>query len=218
MKTLILSDIHYPISKISTIEEILNQQKPDNVILLGDIIEPFNGMKSILDLHKEFIQLFSKIFPMNKTVYILGDNDYEKDKGIEEYLNKLEKVNDDLFIFKSGNMMFYHGNIENNNKLMESFGLHIGRVLDRINENIFPLLLSVVINVKLVSPKYYKFIGHIHLLKKLRISKTTFCGTLNPGRIIYSKEKSLGYIIINHYKPFTVENFDDIKLIHILDG
>ncbi|MEM3476837.1 MAG: metallophosphoesterase, partial [Candidatus Micrarchaeaceae archaeon] len=124
MKTLVLSDIHYPKGSMRQIRRIINAEKPDYVVLLGDIVEG----KDILALHKRFVKGFKRIFPLSRTVYLLGDNDHEAEQDISDFVHTLKVMNKSLFSFQIGNMKFMHGNIGYNH-FIEHLGLRVGLAL-----------------------------------------------------------------------------------------
>ncbi len=198
MKTLVLSDIHYPSAGISTVRRIIIKEKPDYVVLLGDIVEDRK-------LHKEFARQYKKVFPIEKTAYLLGDNDYDA-----AFFNGIGSMNKNMLEFSIGNMVFMHGNIGYSRKL-ERMGLEIGKSMYKWKKFAFPFFVGLFFRVRKGLIKKYLFLGHVHVLKKFPIIRTTFCGTLKDKRIIYGKNESLGYVVIMHNKSF-ITSGNGIKL------
>ncbi len=190
MKTLVLSDIHYPSSNIGTVRKIIMKEKPDYVVLLGDIVEDKSQ-------HREFARQYKKIFPMEKTAYLLGDNDY--DEG--EFFKGIRSMNKSMLEFSIGNMVFMHGNIGYSRKL-EHIGLAIGKRMYAWKKFAFPFFVGLFFRLRKGIGNRYLFLGHIHVLKNFPMIKTTFCGTLKKERIIYGKNDSLGYVVIMHNESF----------------
>ncbi|MGC8662690.1 MAG: metallophosphoesterase [Candidatus Micrarchaeia archaeon] len=209
MKLLILSDIHYPFASMADITAIIKKEKPDNLLLLGDNIEleKFSDKKRV---YKHFLSRLSKVFPMEKSIIMLGDNDYTYFGGDEviKILDSFPLMNKGkYFVFKLGNMVFFHGNLEKST-VMEKVGYHFVRHVSKININIAPFILSTIIRFYFGLPRQnYLFIGHLHYLGK--IWKNVFCGVLNKKSEIF--ENSSGYVTVKH-RGFDVE---EIKLHHL---
>ncbi len=199
MKLLILSDVHYPNSN-NTAFSIIKKENPDNLILLGDTIDNSKSDKTIVELYELFFNDLKTIIPINLVYAIVGDNDYSllNREKILGFLNNLNLANSNKFFIKKGNMTFFHGNIETSLK-QESFGKQILQKSKPIKLDIFAIsILSLLIRIKFkISPFNYLFFGHLHYLGQIT-KKTFVCGTLSENKIIYEKQKSYGYIIIEH--------------------
>jgi len=212
MKLLVLSDVHYPNSK-DTAFSIIKKENPDNLLLLGDTIDNSKSDKTIVDLYELFFNNLKTIIPINLVYAIVGDNDYSllNREKILGFLNNLDLANSNKIFIKKGNMTFFHGNLETSLK-QESFGKQILKKSKPLKLDIFAIfVLSFLIRMKFrISPFNYLFFGHLHYLGKIT-KKTFVCGTLSEHKIIYGKQKSYGYVIIEH------ENFifKNIKIMYL---
>jgi len=194
-KILVLSDIHYPLPESELFEDIIAEESPDKVFLLGDNVDNYGTNYDLLDIYKEFIERFSSVFPLEKTAIILGDNDYQGDKRILNYIDTLEKLNDDVFTYTYKNLFLFHGNIENGNHTMEFLGKYAGIAMKGINKTMMPeLLMKKIRSVYKIDNNEIVLSGHIHYLGQVKGG--VFCGTLNTEPIIYKGKDSLGYVII----------------------
>lgn len=212
MKLLILSDVHYPNSKDAAFS-IIKKENPDNLLLLGDTIDSSKSDKTIIELYELFFNNLKTIIPINSVYAIVGDNDYSlsNEKVILDFLNNLNLANPNKFFIKKGNMTFFHGNLETSLK-QESLGKQILQKSKSIKLDIFAIfVLSFLIRMKFkISPFNYLFFGHLHYLGKIT-KKTFVCGTLSENKIIYEKQKSYGYIIIEH-ENFIFKNAKIMRL------
>ncbi len=200
MKLLIISDLHYNGGEMRELAGIIGREKPDNLVLLGDNIDPkkFGSVR----LYRGFISGLSKSFKLSRTILILGDEDYAhlKDRdAVLRYVDSLGTMNGrgEHFVYRRGNMTFFHGNIERSQHL-EQLGKRI--ILFSVANNVhhlIPFAVSVWARLALFTARGYLFIGHIHFLGKVRATKTTFCGTLNR-KAKYFNDRSLGYVVVNH--------------------
>ncbi|MCL4383497.1 MAG: metallophosphoesterase family protein [Candidatus Marsarchaeota archaeon] len=212
MKLLILSDVHYPNSKNDAFD-IIKKENPDNLMLLGDTIDNSKSNKTIVELYEIFFDKVKKLIPINSVYAIVGDNDYSfsDEKKTLIFLNKLNLANKNKFLIKKGNMVFFHGNLETSLR-QESIGKSILKTSKSFKLDILAILfLSLLIRTKFkISFSKYLFFGHLHYLGKIN-NKTYVCGTLSRDKIIYEKERSYGYIIIEH-NNFIFKNFKIVKL------
>lgn len=215
-RILVLSDIHYPLPQSELFSKIIKLENPTKIILLGDIIEPYDQV-SALDLYKEFFDKFSNIFPTKNTVILIGDNDglnsdYTVNLEIKNYLDHIPKINSDILNYKYKNLFFFHGNIESS-YFQESVGKYAALGLAAINKNLPPMLVAKgvrkVFNLK---ENDIAMLGHIHYLNI--IGNNIFCGTLCERKIIYSKHDSLGYVLINDNEGENIKT-EDITLVRL---
>ena len=124
-KLLILSDVHYPIFPLSGIAKIIHKERPDNVLFLGDNIELDMFKKKEL-AYERFLSELNKVFPLSKSMLLLGDNDfaYVENKEILQLLDHFDILNKgEYFLFQIGRMHFFHGNLEKS-KTVERLGYH----------------------------------------------------------------------------------------------
>ena len=212
-KILVLSDIHYPLPESELFEEIINDESPDKVFLLGDNVDNYKTTYDLLDLYKEFIDKFSTIFPLEKTAIIIGDNDYQGDDRIVNYINSLNKLNNNAFAYTYKNLFLFHGNIENGNHIMEILGKYTGLAMKGINKTLLPeLLMKRIRSIYNIDGDKIVLAGHIHYLGYVKGG--VFCGTLNTEPIIYKGKDSLGYITIQ--AKYNEISYHDIKIHRII--
>jgi len=211
-KILVLSDIHYPLPESELFEEIINDENPDKVFLLGDNVDNYETAYDLLDLYREFIHKFSAIFPLDKTALIIGDNDYQGDDRIVKYINSLDKLNNDAFTYTYKNLFLFHGNIENGNHAIEILGKYAGLAMKGINKMLLPeLLMKRIRSMYNIDEEEIVLAGHIHYLGYVKGG--VFCGTLNTKPIIYKGKESLGYVVIEssnnkiEYEDIKIETF-----------
>ena len=216
MKLLVISDLHYRGGGISELAAIIRKERPDHLVLLGDNIDP-KELESVR-LYKEFISLLSGKFSLKKTALMLGDEDYAhlKDKkAVLNYIKSLKTLNgkEEHFRYAIGNLLFSHGNVERSHSL-EMLGKKI--ILFSVANNIhyyIPPLVSVWARLALLAGRRYLFIGHMHYLGKVGITRTTFCGTFNRDAK-YFNENSLGYVVIEH-SGFEISSMASIRIRRI---
>jgi len=211
-KILVLSDIHYPLPESELFEEIINDENPDKVFLLGDNVDNYKTTYDLLDLYEEFIHKLSSIFPLEKTALIIGDNDYQGDDRIVNYINSLDKLNNNAFTYTYKNLFLFHGNIENGNRTMEILGKYAGLVMKGVNKTLLPeLLMKRIRSMHNIKDDKIVLAGHIHYLGYVKGG--VFCGTLNTEPIIYKGKDSLGYVTIQESDDEI--SYDDIKIHRI---
>lgn len=181
MKILVMSDIHYPFTKDSDIKRIISKEKPEKLVLTGDIIvEP--------KLRKRFFDLIPKNL-RKRTYFITGDED--RVKGDYE---KLE--------ITSGKrtLVFMHGHQFNIKS--DKITAKIARAFKMINRDLPLFAFSLCARKRLHLKDEYLFLGHTHGLRKFNMLKTTCCGTLSELKGVYSDR---GYVIITRGDIKTVK-------------
>lgn len=214
MRLLILSDVHYPIGSMDEVKKIIRKTNPDDVAFLGDNIDPRNGEDAVA-VYRRFVALISGVFPISRTILMLGDGDYlfqGKKGAVLRYVNSLKTANADHLVYRKGNMVFSHGNVERSRHL-ERMGKSIVEFsVSRRIHRIIPVLVAFWARMSLHARRGdYLFLGHIHFLGKSEINRTTFCGTLNRNAS-YFAEESLGYVIVEH-EHFTLDSMDSIHTV-----
>lgn len=223
MKLLILSDIHYPQPYSMLYKEIIKREKPDNLVILGDAVEP-TSEREILSLQKRFIKELSSAFPLDKVVYLVGDNDYEGNKEVLRFLSGVGFMNHNSFTYGKGNMFFFHGNVElgiakgnmGKSHTYEDIGQKSMRALGPFLHWGAPKLVNMIARRHYrIKSDTYLFLGHLHLMRRLG-DRTVFCGTLRNKRIVYDLKEALGYVTVKH-RNFVVASSDDIKLNKLKD-
>lgn len=216
-KLLVLSDVHYPLTSIAEVAAIIRKVRPDNVALLGDNIEPSASALPATQLYRRFVGLMSKAFPMRRTILMLGDNDYllhgDSDR-IFRYVDSLGTMNDDHVLYRCGNMVFSHGNIERSRHLEAAGKAAVGVFRGIGAQGAVPAIVCALARLLLrVGPLDYLFLGHIHLLRKMAAERTVFCGTLNRHAAYFGRD-SLGYVVVRH-DGFRIRSADDISTVSI---
>ncbi|MEM0201691.1 MAG: metallophosphoesterase family protein [Candidatus Micrarchaeaceae archaeon] len=199
MKLLIFSDIHYPIGRLETIESSIDNEKPNNVALLGDNIE-LSMFRDHKKAYREFYDKFDNIFPIRRSIVIVGDNDYQYSdmhsiRGEIDALIERRPINrSNLIFFKIGNANFFHGNLEKQ-LYVEKLGQFFVKSANHISYDLAPQILSGLVRMHFkISKDEYLFLGHLHYLRIIR--KNVFCGTLNYRFMPFPA--SLGYVAVEH--------------------
>ncbi|MEM0154296.1 MAG: hypothetical protein QW814_00465 [Methanothrix sp.] len=183
---------------METIRRVISFEKPDNLVMLGDNIE----LERFSD-HKEAYATFYKkldgIFPIKKSIILLGDNDYQysSDKSISNIIISYTPMNlktGELIFFSKGNMHFFHGNLEKS-KFIERLGYYFVKTANSIDYNIAPNMMAFIARKWFrIRKEDYLFLGHLHYLGIH--SKSIFCGTLNHEFMPFPN--SLGYVTLMH--------------------
>ncbi|RIB35291.1 MAG: hypothetical protein BXU00_02050 [Candidatus Nanoclepta minutus] len=150
MKVLVLSDIHYPNCNIDEIKNIIEGEKPDKIVLLGDIANCKDCYNIIISIIKNY---------SNEIEIICGDNEKKFNINCYKYLI-IDKI------------LIYHG--DNINLISEFFTKIIAKIFYKISRS----LLKEIVSFLVKSNRYTIVIGHSHLLGKSRLFNVYFAGTL----------------------------------------
>ncbi|MEM0305347.1 MAG: metallophosphoesterase family protein, partial [Saccharolobus sp.] len=138
-KVLILSDIHYPYCDMNQINEIILNEKPSLIILLGDIITKNK---------KDYITFMNSLAVRRNVIYVRGDDD--KLKGDVDIVRL--RINNHSFTLLHGHQYFKH-NTEYN----------LAKFLKKINSKIPPLLFCLAFRLFLRTNDSL-ILGHSHVL------------------------------------------------------
>jgi predicted phosphodiesterase len=212
-KILVLSDIHYgqksSLFTFDMFKDLLEKEQPTEIYLLGDVVDSYTTGSGLIDLWNDFIYNYKKLFSLQSTIFLSGDNDTQEN-GINKKQEVITFLNSQgincATTYKTGNMFFFHGNLETRH-IEEQIGKHALVVLNKINQTYGPKLLASKIRnafKDVVEKNDYVFIGHIHYLNK--IDKNVFCGTFNTHKIVYNSNDSLGYVLIETTLDHKVTN------------
>jgi UDP-2,3-diacylglucosamine pyrophosphatase LpxH len=95
MKTLLMSDVHigFKFSRAKDAVEVLENEKFDRLILVGDIFDIENMMKRPYwdEHHTAFLKKILKLAKKMDVIYVIGNHDYPL-YYLQEYTDKLAKV------------------------------------------------------------------------------------------------------------------------------
>lgn len=100
MKYLVISDVHGNIEYGRLIPEIVEREKPSQIIYLGDLFSYYGDNEELIDIYNRYAGI---------TVGIKGNNDSTYDAGnLNFLLNNYSKIliNNKLFFFTHGHL--YH--------------------------------------------------------------------------------------------------------------
>lgn len=165
-KILILSDVHYPYCDEKEVKKIVEKEKPQLLVLLGDIIV------------KEGVEYrnFLKELKAEEVVYIKGDEDVIE--GDTEYLDVV-----------NGNrkFVFFHGH----QILSESAQYSLAKILKKVNYYLPPLGFCTLARMFRRNFSDYFILGHSHVLVNFRKLKCVNSGTLSLVRNLYNDR---GYV------------------------
>ncbi|BCU68282.1 hypothetical protein HS7_17190 [Sulfolobales archaeon HS-7] len=185
-KILILSDIHYPNTNVEILREIVRDERPDILILLGDIIVGgdcnFDSFKSVLQVDGD----------RTKIVYVKGDEDcVDGDVDVLKILRKGYEV-----VFLHGHQYF-----------KESAEYSLARFFKKLNSRLPPFLFCLYFRV--LFPRADEIIlGHSHALMEFRSIRCINAGCLTYTRNLYN---DTGYVVMREGKIITVrDNFIDM--------
>ncbi|MEM1895779.1 MAG: metallophosphoesterase [Nanopusillaceae archaeon] len=172
MKILVLADIHYPKCDIEKIFNIIKNENPDEIVLLGDIAENLEYFYIFIEKIKRFT---------NKNIVIVcGDNE------------KKYKINCKKYYIKN-KVLFMHGH--DLNIINEWFTKLVAKIIKKISKR---LLLELYF---LRFLRYKKFnikivLGHSHLIGKSILTQAYSIGTLTTKHYFLDN----GFAIIENGK------------------
>lgn len=95
MQTLLISDVHigFKFSRAADAVEVLEKEKFDRLILVGDIFDIENMMRRPYwdEHHTAFLKKILKIAKTKEVIYVIGNHDYPL-FYLQEYTNKLAGI------------------------------------------------------------------------------------------------------------------------------
>jgi len=172
MKILVLSDIHYPFTDRIRLAAIINEEKPDRTIFLGDNVSD--------ETHaKEFLRFISET-GCHDYVLIKGDNDialtYEKELEMN--------IDGRSFKFVHGYQFSVGG---------EQTTARIASVLKKVHERL-PVLAYAIFSKAKSRSNGYLILGHSHALAFFPRLRVACAGCLTTEKNIYNDR---GYVVIS---------------------
>ena len=174
MKVLVLSDIHYPHTDESGLIKIIKTEKPDKVVLLGDIINNRG-------YDKRFFRLIEKLVG-DDYYFVRGDED-----RVNYGLSKLIiEINGKRFLFAHGHRLQI---------VSDEPVEYVADKIKRINKNAPLLLYALVARLRNAFFNGEIVLGHVHALRRFERLRVTCAGTLTSLENIYNDH---GYVVIDN--------------------
>jgi uncharacterized protein len=171
-KILILSDIHYPLTSKNELLEIINLERPDKVIFLGDTIQKTS------DTH-DFDHLVQTT-TCHDFSFITGDED-PPHLGTES-----------LHLTLSGRkFLFVHG--FQFNLSSEDNTRKLAKTLRKVHKNLPLFGYSLISKIRSRSFRTYLILGHSHALKFFPRLKVACAGCLTTEGNLYNDR---GYLVL----------------------
>lgn len=176
MKFLVLSDVHYPFTDKKLLVEIMRKEKPDKLILLGDIIEEKNAADEFFGLIPPALR--------KETYFVRGDDD--KVRG--EYSVLRLKNGGRKFVFMHGHQL---------NVKSDDVTKLIARFFKLFGNDLPMLAFAKLARRKLHLTDEYVVLGHSHGLKRFDSIRAVCAGTLSN---LYGVYNDRGYVVIDDGK------------------
>ena len=173
MKVLVLSDIHYPHTDELLLTKIIKTERPNKVVLLGDIINDSG-------YDKRFFRLIENLVG-DDYYFIRGDED-----KVNYGLTKLiMKINGKRFLFAHGHQLQI---------VSDEPVEYIADKIKSINKNAPLFMYAIVARLRNLFFDGEIVLGHVHALRRFRRLRVTCAGTLTSLENIYNDH---GYIVID---------------------
>ncbi len=173
MRVLVLSDIHYPHTDTRVLISIVKKEKPDKLILLGDIINDKGYDKKLFKLVERLVG--------DNYYFVKGDED-----KVNYGLSKLTmEINGVRFLFAHGHKLQMVGD-----EPVE----YIAEKIKSINKNAPLLMYAIVARLRNIFFKGEIVLGHVHALRRFKRLRVTCAGTLTDLNNIYNEK---GYVVID---------------------
>ncbi len=171
-RILVLSDIHYPHADGREILNIINGERPDKLILLGDIATD-------VDSANEFFQIVKNS----------GCRDYATISGDEDVITSSARslkmsLNGRRFIFIHGHQF---------NVLSEKITGIIASILKKINPTLPVLAFAMVSRIRSRNRASYLILGHSHALGYFPRLRVVCSGCLTNEKNIFN---DTGYVVV----------------------
>lgn len=173
MKVLVLSDIHYPSADEKLLKRIIKTEKPDKLVLLGDIINEKGS-------DKRFFRMIEAL---------IGDNYYfvrgDEDKVSYGLANLTLEINDEKFFFAHGHKL---------QLINDKPVAYMAGKIKLLNVNLPVFLFAAVARTRRLFAGGEIILGHTHALRRFPRLKVTCAGTLTTLKNIYNDH---GYVVID---------------------
>ena len=171
-KILILSDIHYPLTNKNELLEIINRERPDKVIFLGDTMQKTSNIG-------DFDRLVQTTTCRDFS-FISGDEDppHLGTKSLNLVLSGRK------FLFIHG-FQFNLSSEDNTRKLAKTLG--------KIHKNLPVFGYALISKIRSRSFRTYLILGHSHALKFFPRSKVACAGCLTTEENLYNDR---GYLVL----------------------
>ena len=141
MKTLLMSDLHigFRFSRASDILKVLNTEKFDRLVLVGDIFDIAQMMKRPYwdEHHTAVLKRILKIAKSKEVIYVIGNHDYPL-YYLQEYTNRLAGLKlCREYVYKSGGqkILCVHGDqldrVSKSTQLVGDYLYHAGLHLNK---------------------------------------------------------------------------------------
>ena len=177
LRVLALSDIHYPLTDEASLCRIIDEEKADKVVFLGDCVKEDQDVPGFLDI-------VQGTRGSRDVVFIRGDEDSES----------LPSVNSFELYLGRNRFVFMHGNQFDVGT--EGLTAKLASLLHKINGGLPALAYATVARTRtgaIRKPTEHLLLGHCHALvyfPRLRVACT---GCLTSAKNIYN---DLGYVVI----------------------
>jgi predicted phosphodiesterase len=171
-RILVISDTHYPLTDEKEILGIIGRERPDKLIVLGDIAESPSYAQ-------EFMQIL-RSSSCKDQVFIRGDNDAQV-PALKSYKMNLD----------GRELVFIHGH--QYNVVSERFTKRLAYFLKKFNRNLPVFGYALYSRVKSGSRRSFIFLGHSHALVYFPRLRVASCGCQSSTQNVYNDR---GYLTI----------------------
>ncbi len=172
-KILVLSDVHYPLTDPDEILGIINDERPDKIIVVGDGARDVSYVEKFL----AFLQTSS----CKNCVLINGDSDASPSGAKSLKLN----LNGREFVFIHGHQF---------NVWSEGITKKVASLLKKLDPDLPVWAFAIWSRIKSRTKSPYIILGHSHALKFFPRLRVASAGCLTTAKNVYNDR---GYIVIN---------------------